>query len=138
MATARDAAVAQITRDLKRLIIHEQGELLDAIRRTGRRAVAERAATAGRPYEKALLGPLQHFVSQIEVSIDDLDMAAAAATVSSRLSQPVQVRLHELAKDTSSVELLTTRVRAIYRESRSNRAQITAEAAFAAAWPDAN
>ena len=80
--------------------------------------------------------PLQRFVSEIDASIDDLDLNAAATAITSALGDPVRSRLRELAEDTGNTDELSTRVRAVYKESRMRRAPVAAEAAFAAAWPE--
>ena len=133
MAAARAAAVAAITRNLKRQIMDEQSALLDAMRRRGRRAVASQADAGDRPYAAAALPPLQQFVSDMDFSIDDLDLAGAAAAIVSTLAEPVRARLAELAEGAASTEELGNRVRAVYRESRARRAPAAAEAALSAA-----
>ena len=134
--TADEVVVNQITRGLRRVIMDDQNDLLDSIRRTGRRAVAARAAAGSSPYIGALRQPFQQFVSDIDVSIDDLDVNAANEAVYATLVEPVKSRLRELAENTGNLEELSVKVRAIYRESRTRRAPLAAEAAVTAAWPD--
>lgn len=134
--TADEVVVNQITRDLRRVIMDDQNDLLDSIRRTGRRAVAARATASSSPYIGALRQPFQQFVSDIDVSIDDLDINAANEAVYATLVEPVKSRLRELAENTGNLEELSVKVRAIYRESRTRRAPLAAEAAVTAAWPD--
>ena len=133
---AGKVAVKEITRDLRRVLMDDQSELLDAIRRLGRRAVIARAGADNGAYAGVLRKPLQRFVSEIDASIDDLDLKAAAAAITSRLADPVRSRLRDLAEDNGNTDELGTRVRSIYSESRSRRVPIAAEAAFAAAWPE--
>ena len=136
-AAAGAAAVKEITRDLRRMIMDDQSELVDAIRRLGRRAIMERANTDDSSYVGALRQPLQRFVSDIDASIDDLNLKAAAAAIVSTLGDPVRARLRELAEDTgNTADELNARVRAIFGESRARHAPAAAEAAFAAAWPE--
>ena len=135
MSAARAVAVGGIARRLKRLVVDEQGELLDAMRRSGSRAL--RGATGADAYTRAALEPLQDFASDIDVSIDDIDLKAAGAAIVSVLVEPVRARLGELIEETDDSDELANAVRSIYRESRSRRAEAAAEAAFAAGWPEA-
>jgi len=122
LAAARSLAVIDLTRELKRLIMHEQGELLDAIRRNGRAALAARAA---RGYAEALRRPLENFAFDVEASADHLDLAAAAEAISSALESPVQARLRALDCPDDD---LSSAVRAIYREFRTERAPAASSA----------
>ena len=137
LSAARAVAVGGIARRLKRLVVDEQGELLDAIRRSGARALRGLIAVDAGPYTRAALAPLQDFASDIDVSIDDIDLKAAGTAIVSVLVEPVRTRLGELAEETDDSDELARAVRSIYRESRSRRAEAAAEAAFAAGWPEA-
>jgi len=136
VGAARAVAVGGIARRLKRLVVDEQGELLDAIRRSGSRALRGAVSADAAPYTRAALVPLQDFASDIDVSIDDIDLKAASAAIVSVLVEPVRSRLGELADDTGDPDELARAVRSIYRESRSRRAEAAAEAALAAGWPE--
>ncbi len=135
LVAARKAAVTEIARALKRLVVDEQGELLDALRRTGPRALEAPPAAAARSYARAVREPLEDFASYIDISIDDIDVEAAGKAVVSLLVEPVRARLAELARETDDVGGLNAAVRAVYRESRATRADEAAAAAFARAWP---
>ncbi len=137
MSAARAVAVGGIARRLKRLVVDEQGELLDAMRRSGSRALRSVIAADTGAYTRAALESLQDFASDIDVSIDDIDLKAAGAAIVSVLVEPVRARLGELVEDTDDLDELGSAVRSIYRESRSRRAEAAAEAAFAAGWPEA-
>ena len=137
-SSAGSVAVEQITRKLRRAIMEDQNDLLDAIRRMGHRAITSRIKTRNSFYAGVLRQPFQQFVSNIDASIDDLDIESAKAAIDTALIEPVRSRLEELADATGSVDTLNTKVRAIYRESRSRRAALAAEAAVAAAWPSLN
>ena len=137
MSAARAVAVGGIARRLKRLVVDEQGELLDAMRRSGSRALRGVTGADAGAYTRAALEPLQDFSSDIDVSIDDIDLKAAGAAIVSVLVEPVRARLDELIEETDDSDELANAVRSIYRESRSRRAEAAAEAAFAAGWPEA-
>lgn len=137
MSAARAVAVGGIARRLKRLVVDEQGELLDAMRRSGSRALRGVTGADTGAYTRAALAPMQDFASDIDVSIDDIDVKAAGAAIVSVLVEPVRARLGELIEETDDSDELANAVRSIYRESRSRRAEAAAEAAFAAGWPEA-
>ena len=136
VGAAREVAVGAIARSLKRMVVDEQGELLDALRRMGPRAIEGTIAAPPRPYARVVRGPLEDFASDIDVSIDDIDLQAAGKAVLSVLVEPVKVRLRELSTETDDVDELSAAVRAIYRESRSTRADEAAAEAFAKGWND--
>lgn len=136
VGAARAVAVGGIARRLKRLIVDEQGDLLDAVRRIGVRAVRSTITSDTKAYTRAVRVPMQDFASDIDVSIDDVDLKAAGSAILSALVEPVRERLGELIEDTDDPDELTAAVRSIYRESRSLRADVAAEAAFSAGWPE--
>ena len=133
---ARAVAVGGIARRLKRLVVDEQSELLDALRRSGSRALRTAIAADAGPYARAAVAPLQDFASDIDVSIDDIDLKSASAAIVSVLVEPVRSRLSEMIEETDDPDELARTVRSIYRESRSRRAEAAAEAAFSAGWPE--
>jgi len=134
VAAARAAAVGGIGRRLKRLVVDEQGDLLDALRRHGVRAVRSAITGDSEAYTRAVRVPMQDFASDIDVSIDDVDLEAAGRAVLAELVEPLRERLGELVESTDDLDELGAAVRAIYRESRSLRGDIAAEAAFSAGW----
>ncbi|MCY3649728.1 MAG: hypothetical protein F4Y99_00535 [Acidimicrobiaceae bacterium] len=136
VGAARAVAVGGIARRLKRLVVDEQGDLLDAVRRNGVRAVRSTITSDTGAYTRAVRVPMQDFASDIDVSIDDVDLEAAGRAILSALVEPVRERLGELIESTDDADELTTAVRSIYRESRSRRADTAAEAAFSAGWPE--
>ena len=136
VGAARAVAVGGIARRLKRLVVDEQGDLLDAVRRNGVRAVRSAITGDTGAYTRAVRVPMQDFASDIDVSIDDVDLQAAGRAILSVLVEPVRERLGQLIEGTDDPDELTTAVRSIYRESRSRRADTAAEAAFSAGWPE--
>lgn len=136
VGAARAVAVGAIARRLKRLVVDEQGDLLDAVRRNGVRAVRSTITSDTGAYTRAVRVPMQDFASDIDVSIDDVDLKAAGGAILSILVEPVRARLNDLVEQTDDPDELTTAVRSIYRESRSRRADAAAEAAFSAGWPE--
>ena len=136
LGAARAVAVGSIARRLKRLVVDEQGELLDSLRRSGSRGLRGAVPVDAGPYMRAVLEPLQDFASDIDVSIDDIDMKAATTAIVSVMVEPVRARLSELVDDTDDPDELARAVRSIYRESRSRRAETAAEAALSASWPE--
>ena len=136
VAAARAVAVGGIARRLKRLVVDEQGELLDWLRRAGSRGMRSVISADAGPYRRAVVEPLQDFASDIDVSIDDIDLKAATTAIVSILVEPVRARLSELMEETDDPNELARAVRSIYRESRSRRAEAAAEAALSAGWPD--
>ena len=136
VGAARAVAVGGIARRLKRLVVDEQGELLDSLRRGGSRAVRNLISADAGAYRRAVVEPLQDFASDIDVSIDDIDMKAATTAIVSVLVEPARARLSQLVDDTDDPDELARAVRSIYRESRSRRAEAAAEAALSAGWPE--
>ena len=136
VGAARAVAVGGIARRLKRLVVDEQGELLDSLRRSGSRGLRGAIGVDAALYTRAVLEPLQDFASDIDVSIDDIDMKAATTAIVSVLVEPVRSRLSDLVEDTDDPDELARAVRSIYRESRSRRAEAAAEAALSAGWPE--
>ncbi len=136
VGAARAVAVGGIARRLKRLVVDEQGELLNSLRRGGSRAVRNLISADAGLYTRAVVEPLQDFASDIDVSIDDIDMKAAASAIVSVLVEPARARLSQLIDETDDPDELGRAVRSIYRESRSRRAEAAAEAALTAGWSE--
>ncbi len=136
-AAARAAAVGEITRMLKRAIMDEQGELLDRIRRKGAEALQDPPQAEPEQITSALAEPLENLASDAGVNLAEFDLEAAASCVHATLLEPVTDRLALLLADGDDGADLSTKVRAVYRESRTHRAALAAEAAVAAAWKPA-
>lgn len=136
VSAARAVAVGGIARRLKRMVVDEQGGLLDGIRRTGARAVRGTLSSDPGHFARAARVPMQDFASDIDVSIDDIDLKAAGEAIVSTMVTSVRARLGGLLDDTEDPDELSRGVRSIYREARSRQAEEAARAAFAAAWPE--
>lgn len=136
VSAARAVAVGGIARRLKRMVVDEQGSLLDGIRRGGARAARATLSADTGHYARAARVPMQDFASDIDVSIDDVDLKAAGDAIVSMLVEPVRARLADLLENTEDPDELSRGVRSIYREARSRRAEDAAGDAFAAGWPE--
>ena len=136
VGAARSVAVGEMSRRLKRMVVDEQGELLDALRRLGPRALETSVNTETGRYARAVRGPLEDFASDIDVSIDDIDLRAAGQAVVTTLVEPMRGRLQALAEDGDDIDELSAAVRAVCRESRSRLADEAAADAFAKGWPE--
>ena len=136
VGAARSVAVGEMSRRFKRIVVDEQGELLDALRRLGPRALETSVNTETGRYARAVRGPLEDFASDIDVSIDDIDLRAAGQAVVTTLVEPMRGRLKELAEDGDDIDELSAAVRAVCRESRSRLADAAAADAFAKGWPE--
>ena len=148
VAAAGAQVVHQVTQHLKRMVIEERNELLNNIRRTGKRAIARQIAAlqhndhmqhndrVSSVHMPILRESFEQFVSDIDASIDDVDMKAATTAITSNLTQLIQIRLQETANSVDTAEELSNKVRAIYNESLAKHVRLAAEKSFAAAWPD--
>ena len=136
VSAARAVAVGGIARRLKRMVVDEQGSLLDGIRRGGARAARATLSADTGHYARAARVPMQDFASDIDVSIDDVDLKAAGDAIVSMLVEPVRARLTDLLETTEDPDELSRGVRSIYREARSRQAEDAAGNAFAAGWPE--
>ena len=132
---ARSAAAGEIARALKQRVVDEQGELLDALRRDGTRALAELLDNEGATAAFAALVPeaLENYASDIDLKTDELDADAAVAAIGENLVAPMRNRLREALDRTDDADELSEIARAVYRESRTRLAPLAAEECLAAA-----
>jgi hypothetical protein len=129
----RADAVDEISRALKRLVVDEQGDLLDGLRRDG--ADTLRAALdddAANPYVGVLAEPLAALVVALAGDGVKVSTRAAEASVQALLVEPIRARLRAALEETDDPDELTTTVRAVYRECRTRRVGEAAAAAVAA------
>lgn len=130
----RSDATAAAVKALKKVLVDEQGTLLDGIRRSGGEAVhglVDDAKAHAAPYDAAARPALVAFAGHLGADAVDLD--AALAQIHTIALDPVRQRLREAADDTDDADELSDTVRALYRESRSRRIPEAAAAAVVAA-----
>lgn len=132
---ARSAAAGEIARALKQRVVDEQGDLLDALRRDGTKALAELLADeeAAAAFAGLAPGALEDYASDIDVKTSELDVAAAVAAIEESLVAPMRNRLREALERTDDADELSEIARAVYRESRTRLAPLAAEECLAAA-----
>lgn len=132
---ARSAAAGEIARALKQRVVDEQGDLLDALRRDGTKALAELLADekAAAAFAGLAPGALEDYASDIDVKTSELDVAAGVAAIEESLVAPMRNRLREALDRTDDADELSEIARAVYRESRTRLAPLAAEECLAAA-----
>ena len=132
---ARDLAVKQAARALKKVLVDEQGTLLDAIRRSGADAVDVVVADPdnhGAPYESAVQ-PVLHQLIESLGAVEEPNFDVAYGLLRTVALDPVRHRLIEVAKQSDDPDELSDTVRGLYRESRARRLPEAAQALVAAA-----
>jgi len=125
--TRRDAA-SHATRVLKKVLVEEQGALLDGIRRTGVEALRELVDDPEghfATYDEAALPELNGYANEIGCE-REIDLSAALEQLHSLAVEPIRYRLSEFVRrfddgDEPDEGEMTDAVRAMYRESRSRR-----------------
>jgi hypothetical protein len=127
-------AGASATRALKKVVVDEQGTLLDGVRRSGSEAISPVVDAEGArgPYDDAIRPVLLDLAAELGAPIG-IDLDAALDLVETIIVQPVHQRLREVAEATDDSDELSDTVRGLYRESRSRRVQEAADAAVSAA-----
>ena len=130
---ARERAAVAAARAMKRVLVEEQGLLLDGIRRSGAAAVArlEEGESHNSCYDKAATPALREQCITLG-GTSDLDLAPALANIHVIALEPVRRRLADIAEQFDSGEELSDAVRALYREARSRHLNEAAAAASVA------
>ncbi len=121
-------------RALKKVLVDEQGTLLDGVRRSGSdaiHAVVDDAARHADPYESAAVPVLQDLAAKLGASLS-LDLEVALSQIRVIALDPVRERLVDVADRSDDEDELSDTVRALYRESRSRRIPEAAAAAVVA------
>jgi hypothetical protein len=119
---------------MKKVLVDEQGTLLDGVRRSGADAlsyVTGDPAAHRSSYEAAAAAPLKELAADLGGS-KRLGLADAFGQIETIALEPVRRRLGEVAERVDDVDELSDTVRALYRESRSRRIDEAAAAAAVA------
>ncbi|MCY4457499.1 MAG: hypothetical protein OXB90_06075, partial [Acidimicrobiaceae bacterium] len=125
----RKQAAAGAARAMKKVLVEEQGELLDAIRISGGAAMTKRTRQPRHhSYEQAALTALKEQASALGAS-SDLDLAPALDNIAQIALEPMNRRLLTISNDALGEEELSDAVRALYREVRSRHLNDAALAA---------
>ncbi len=133
-AEVRRTAENAAARALKKVLVDEQGTLLDGVRRSGAdaiHAVVDDAAKHADPYEAAAVPVLQDLAATLGASLS-LDLEVALSQIRVIALDPVRERLVDVADRSDDEDELSDTVRALYRESRSRRIPEAAAAAIVA------
>lgn len=127
-------AGASATRALKKVVVDEQGTLLDGVRRSGPEAISPVVDAEGArgPYDEAIRPVLLGLAAELGAP-NGIDLDAALNLVETIVVQPVHQRLREVAAATDDPDEISDTVRGLYRESRSRRVKEAADAAVSAA-----
>ena len=118
------------TRALKKIVVEEQGTLLDGIRRSGGEAIAVVVADAdvhASAYEFAATPALTELAESFGGSAEQLTVGFEQLRAVGL--DPVRHRLLDAAERTDDPDELSDTVRGLYRESRSRRMPLAAVAA---------
>ena len=126
----RERAAEAAAKAMKRVLVEEQGSLLDGIRRTGVAAMTslEEEESHNSSYDQAAIPVLREQCITLG-GTSDLDLTAALANIHVIALEPVRRRLADIAEQFDGEEELSDAVRALYREARSRHLN---EAALAA------
>ncbi len=138
-STIHNEAVARTARVLKKVVVDEQGALLDGIRRIGVEALREIVEDSEghlATYDDVAIPELESYA--VQTGSDNVsDLFGALAQIHSISIDPIRHRLSEFVRrsdkgDEPDAGEMTDAVRAIYRESRSRRVPDAAAAAIIA------
>ncbi len=129
----RERAAFAAAKAMKRVLVEEQGSLLDGIRRSGADAVAslEEEQSHNSCYDEAATPALREQCITLG-GTSDLDLTLALANIHVIALEPVRRRLADIAEQFDSEEELSDAVRALYREVRSRNLNEAASAASVA------
>ncbi|MDG2028474.1 MAG: hypothetical protein P8J50_15310 [Acidimicrobiales bacterium] len=133
-AAARERAADAATKAMKKVLVDEQGTLLDGIRRSGAAGlsiVIDDDATHRAPYDAAARPALKELSAELGGSKRSR-LAAAFGQIDALALAPVRQRLREVAEHVDDADELSDTVRALYRESRDRRLVDAAAAAAVA------
>lgn len=121
---AHKRAVEAAAKAMKKVLVEEQGSLLDGIRRSGVSAIDEFGESYDQDtkhnsvYDQAVIPVLREQCIALGGS-SELDLTDALSNIHVIALEPVRRRLSVIAQQIEDAEELTDAVRALYREARS-------------------
>lgn len=130
-----ERAVSSAVRAVKKVLVEEQGTLLDGIRRSGGDAVAVVVAdddAHAEPYESAAEPALVELAEALGGTPDAATLEVGFEQIRAVALEPVRQRLLEVAETSDDADELSDTVRGLYRESRSRRLPSAVAAAASA------
>jgi hypothetical protein len=125
--------VADTARLLKRMLVQEQGDLLDGLRRDGAAVVTALVTDTDRQigrYTGVVDDALRALAADVGATGEEV-LEAARAEIERIALAPARAKLAAAADRTDDPDELADAVRAVYRESRSRRLPDAAEACVA-------
>ena len=129
----RKRAADAAARAMKKVLVDEQGSLLDGIRRSGAAAVTsfDEEASHNASYDEAAIPALREQCVSLG-GPTELDLTPALANIHVIALEPVRRRLADIAEQFDGEDELSDAVRALYREARSRHLNDAASAASVA------
>ena len=129
----RKRAADAAARAMKKVLVDEQGSLLDGIRRSGAAAMTsfDEEASHNASYDEAAIPALREQCVSLG-GPTELDLTPALANIHVIALEPVRRRLANIAEQFDGEEELSDAVRALYREARSRHLNDAASAASVA------
>lgn len=131
--SARERAATAAAKAMKKVLVEEQGSLLDGIRRSGAAAMTtfDTEASHNAAYDQAAIPALREQCVSLGGS-PELDLTPALANIHVIALEPVRRRLADIAQQFDGEQELSDAVRALYREARSRHLNDAASAASVA------
>lgn len=129
----RKRAADAAARAMKKVLVEEQGSLLDGIRCSGAAAMTsfDEEASHNASYDEAAIPALREQCVSLG-GPTELDLTPALANIHVIALEPVRRRLADIAEQFDGEEELSDAVRALYREARSRHLNDAASAASVA------
>ena len=130
---ARERAGDAAAKAMKKVLVEEQGSLLDGIRRGGASAMAgfDEDESHDASYDEAAMPALRELCVALG-GPSELDLTPALANIHVLALDPVRRRLADISQQFDGEEELSDAVRALYRETRSRHVNQAASAASVA------
>ena len=129
----RKRAADAAAKAMKKVLVDEQGSLLDGIRRSGAAAMTsfDEEASHNASYDEAAIPALREQCVSLG-GPTELDLTPALANIHVIALEPVRRRLANIAEQFDGEDELSDAVRALYREARSRHLNDAASAASVA------